>query len=83
MNREKQIQIPETLFKVIACYALDKNAQTEENLRIIEKGILDKLNRQIDHDYYSRYKTAPNEEQRESFRQQYLDRKGISDNFRW
>ena len=83
MNKEKQIQIPERLFNLIAVMALDETQRTDQNYDQLKKGITDKLNRQIDHDYYSQYKSAPTEEQREAFRQQYLDRKGIPDNFRW
>ena len=32
---------------------------------------------------YSKSKTAPTEEEREKFRQEYLDRKGMQESFRW
>lgn len=83
MAKEKQIQIPESLFKIMAVMALDESQRTEENFKLLEKGVLDKLNRQIDHDYYTRFKTSPTEEQRESARKEYLDRKGIDTDFRW
>lgn len=37
------------------------------------------LNRQL----YSQYKTAPTEEQREQARQEYLDRRGVPESYRW
>ena len=37
------------------------------------------LNRQL----YSRYKTAPNEEEREQARQEYLDRRRVPQSYRW
>ena len=37
------------------------------------------LNRQL----YSQYKTAPTEEQREQARQEYLDRRGVPQSYRW
>ena len=37
------------------------------------------LNRQL----YSRYKTAPTEEEREQARQEYLDRRGVPQSYRW
>ena len=37
------------------------------------------LNREV----YSKSKTAPTEEEREKFRKEYLDRRGIPENFRW
>ena len=42
-----------------------------------------KLNKLIEHDLYSKYKTAPTPEQREKARQEYLDRKNIPASFRW
>ena len=42
-----------------------------------------KLNKLIEHDLYSKYKTAPTPEQREKARQEYLDRKNIPSSFRW
>lgn len=32
---------------------------------------------------YSRYKTAPAEEQRDQARQEYLDRRGVPQSYRW
>jgi len=37
------------------------------------------LNRQL----YSSYKTAPTEEEREQARQEYLDRRGVPQSYRW
>ena len=37
------------------------------------------LNRQL----YSRYKMAPTEEEREQARQEYLDRRGVPQSYRW
>ena len=35
------------------------------------------------HELYAQYKTAPTEEQREQARQEYLDRRGVPESFRW
>ena len=83
MNKEKQIQIPEKLFTLMAAYILEEDLRTNENYKIIEKGIFDKIDRQIEHDLYTKYKTAPTEQQKEDARKQYLDRKGIHPDFRW
>ena len=83
MNREKQIQIPEKLFNLMAAYILEESLRTEENYKFIEKGIFEKIDRQIEHDLYSKYKTAPTELQKEEARKEYLDRKGIHPDFRW
>ena len=42
-----------------------------------------KLNSLVERELYSRYKTAPTEEEKEKYRQEYLDRRGIPKDFRW
>lgn len=42
-----------------------------------------KLNTMVNHEIYSKSKTAPTEEEREKSRQEYLDRVGIHPDFRW
>jgi hypothetical protein len=37
----------------------------------------------VRHELYEKYKTAPTEEEREKARQEYLDRRGVPDSFRW
>lgn len=81
--KEKMIQIPESLYLQIATYILVDQHRTEDCRRTIEQGILNKFDRQINHDLYSKYKTAPTPEQREKARQEHLDRIGIPDSFRW
>ena len=46
---------------------------------MMEKKLDAMLNRQL----YSQYKTAPTEEQREQARQEYLDRRGVPQSYRW
>lgn len=83
MTKEKQIQIPEKLFMQMAAFCLMEEYRTDQNYKDIKKGIYDKLDRQIEHELYSRYKTAPTEKQKEEARKEYLDRKGIPLDFRW
>ena len=83
MNKEKQIQIPLQLYNVMAMYILDENFRTEENFKYIEKGILEKIDRQLEHNYYTEYKCAPTQEQKEEARKKYLDKKGIHHDYRW
>lgn len=46
--------------------------------------ILDeKLNKLVEHELYTKYKTAPTGEERERARQEFLDKKGIHQDFRW
>ena len=37
----------------------------------------------VERELYTRSKTAPTEEEREKARQEYLDRRGIPEDFRW
>ena len=50
---------------------------------IIRLGLEKKLDSMVNREVYSKSKTAPTEEEREKFRQEYLDRRGIPENFRW
>ena len=57
-----------------------ENYEGEESIR---KGLEKKLDTMGDRELDSKYKTAVTEEEREKFRQEYLERKGIPENFRW
>ena len=46
-------------------------------------GLEQKLDAMLNRQLYSRYKTAPNEEEREQARQEYLDRRGVPQSYRW
>ena len=61
----KQIQIPEQLFmELVKFHLLDM----EENLPSIKQGLEAKLDSLVMRDLYSKYKTAPTEEEREQAR---------------
>ena len=55
----------------------------EENLPSIKQGLEAKLDSLVMRDLYSKYKTAPTEEEREQARKEYLDRRGVPEKFRW
>ena len=61
----KQIQIPEQLFMGLVKFHL---LDVEENLPSIKQGLEAKLDALVMRDLYSKYKTAPAEEQREQAR---------------
>ena len=66
----KYVQITrELFFKLLSYHLLDKFEEKEE----IEKGLEAKLNTMVNHEIYSKSKTAPTEEEREKSRQEYLD----------
>ena len=56
---------------------------TENTADDIRKGLEKKLDAMVNREVYSKFKTAPTEEEREKFRQEYLDRKGMQESFRW
>ena len=49
----------------------------------IQQGLERKLDAMVNRQLYSQYKTAQTEEQREKARQEYLDRRGVPQSFRW
>lgn len=78
--KNKNVQIPYELFLLLLQYHLMEYRQNEEKIR---QGLEKKMNAMVEREIYSRYKTAPTEEEREKCRQEYLDRRGIPEDFRW
>ena len=76
----KQVQIPQELFVQLIHYHLMEDNSHEGEIKI---GLEKKLDAMVNREVYSKSKTAPTEEEREKFRQEYLDRRGIPENFRW
>lgn len=86
MKRDKSIQIPELMYKQMCAYILTDAPSDPERAKMqaqIQQNIFDKIDRQIAHDYYTKYKMAPTKEEREKARQQYIDAVGIPKQFRW
>jgi len=81
-STSKQIQIPQSLFIDLVEYFELKGDTPERHERIV-KALDDKMNRYLEHELYTKYKTAPTDEQKEQARQEYLDQKGIHPDFRW
>ena len=76
----KQIQISEELFiQLIKFHFLDDDLWEDE----IKTGLEQKWESIINRLTYTKYKTAPTEEEREKARIEYLDRKGYHKDFRW
>lgn len=76
----KQIQISEELFIALMKYhCLDmKDVQPD-----IKKGLMDKMDSISMRLLYSKYKTAPTEEEKQKARREYLDKCGVPESFRW
>jgi hypothetical protein len=64
----------------LVLYHLNGEGAFEEEIR---QGLTQKLDALLNRQLYSQYKSAPTKEQRKQARQQYLDRRGIPENFRW
>lgn len=81
-HKEKSIQIPQTLFVDLVQY-FELDGDTQERHDRIVKALDDKMDRYLEHELYTKYKTAPTEEQKEKARQEYLEQKGIPKDYRW
>ena len=79
--KEKQIQIPQTLFvKLLKYHFIEQDPELQKE---IEKGLEIKLDAMLKHDLYTQSKMAETEEEREKARKQYLDKIGMRQDFRW
>ena len=76
----KQVQIPQELFVQLLHYHLMEDDSNANEIRI---GLEKKLDAMVLREPYRKAKTAPTEMEREKARQEYLDRRGIPDSFRW
>ena len=78
--KNRNVQIPYELFFQLLQYFLMENYESEE---IIRQGLERKLDTMVNRELYSKYKTAPTEEERERARKEYLDRRGVLESFCW
>lgn len=76
----KQVQIPQELFVQLIYYHLMEDDSYIDEIKI---GLEKKLDALVLRELYGKSKTALTEEEREKARQEYLDRRGIPNSFRW
>lgn len=76
----KNIQISEELFFELLKYHL---VGQEDCLPQIQRGLEEKMDRMVKRQLYTTYKTASTEKEREKARQEYLDKIGMNQDFRW
>ena len=74
----KNVQISQELFVALLHCHLSGRDEYEE---AIVQGLEQKLDAMLRHELYAQYKTT--EEQRVQARQEYLDRRGVPESFRW
>lgn len=80
MDRKKNVQISQELFICLIRYFFFNDDDCYET---ITKALDEKLEALSRRELYTKSKIAPTEEEREKFRQKYLDEKGIHPSFRW
>ena len=74
------VQISQELFMQLIRFHLVEDESCEKE---IKQGLEKKLDSLVQHELYGKFKTAPTQEEREKARQEYLDRRGVLDSFRW
>ncbi len=76
----KKIQMTKDMFaKIVLYFLLDETDEREEICKYLE----DKVNRLVMHDLYSRYKTDPSAEKRKEAINEYLNKRGVPESFRY
>jgi hypothetical protein len=78
----KTVQIPIETF-VALCKVHLMGADDEDTLESIKTSLEGKLDALVKHDTYTAYKTAETPQERERARQDYLNRVGMHQDFRW
>ena len=78
----KNVQISQELFlELVRYFCLEDTSKTRS--KAIRDALEAKLDKLVKHELYSASKTALTPEERETARQQYLDKIGIQENYRW
>ncbi len=80
MEKKKNVTIPEELFIDLVKYFLADIRWNEDRIR---SRLQEKLEAMVKRELYTRYKTAGTPEERVKARQEYLEKVGIPENFRW
>jgi hypothetical protein len=80
MEKKKNVTIPEELFLDLVKYFLADIRLDEDRIRL---GLQEKLDAMVKRELYTTYKTAGTPEEREKARQEYLEKVGIPEEFRW
>ncbi len=76
----KNVQISYELYQMLLDYHLNGNT---DNWMKIRKELAKKEEKRELHELYTESKEAPTDEEKEEARQEYLDRAGIRESFRW
>ena len=68
---------------IIYCTPQISLGEIDDVLPEIKKGLEEKMEAMVRRDLYTKYKTAPTEEEREKARQEYQEKVGMHRSFRW
>ena len=83
----KKVQIPQELLVKLVRYFFCDELEIDEDLAELEREIKADIRKKLDkismRGYYTAYKTAPTEQEREEARKKYLDERGVPESFRW
>ena len=83
----KQVQIPQELLGKLIRYFFCDELELDVDLAELEREIKFDIRKKLDkismRGYYTAYKTAPTEQEREEARKKYLDERGVPESFRW
>ena len=76
----RNVQISLELFMQLLRFHLVEDESCEKE---IKQELEKKMGRMVMRDLFGKSKTASTEEEREQARKEYLDRRGVSEKFRW
>ncbi len=76
----KKVQISWDLFMLLIRYFLIENYDVYDEIKVLVEEKLDAMERR---ELYTKYKTSDSEEEKETARNKYLDKKGYHKDFRW
>lgn len=82
-NMDKYVKIEYGLFIELYKLIVHNDVDSDESFKRIKQELETKFHRLVNHELYSKYKTALTKEEQEDARQKYLDSVGIHKDFRW
>lgn len=81
MEKKINLQMTYSQFSEILIFSL--NNEDVPELYRFSQILQAKIDKMIEHDLYTKYKTSPTKEQKERARKEYLEKKCIPNKFRW
>lgn len=80
MEKQKNVTIKQELFMDLVKYFFANIREEEDRIRL---ELQEKIDALVKRELYTKYKTAGTLEERETARQEYLEKAGIPKDFRW